>query len=133
MAAPRLLERLAQTVARDLPGAALPGLHLGRQNPFPHDQQGDRQSPEAEMVDTRTGDVVEGEQKGPRYELSKGNYVETTRTQPGGCPDRDQSHHRYRQLSCPRTRSTSAYLNHPYYILPARQGASMRFAVIRTP
>jgi len=47
-----------------MPGVALSGLDIGRKNPLPHDQQGNRKPAEAAVVDAETGDVVESDQKG---------------------------------------------------------------------
>ena len=83
-----------------------------------------------QMVDTETGDIVEGEQKGRGYELQKGRYVEVE-------PDeldavRIESNHSIDIDSfVPRQEIDRRYLNHPYYIAPDGKAALDAFAVIR--
>ena len=65
-----------------MPGVALSGLDIGRKNPLPHDQQGNRKPAEAAVVDAETGDVVESDQKG------RGSAFPRT---PGDAPPQQES------------------------------------------
>src|SRR5882757_7688925 len=62
----RLLERLAQAFPRVMPGGALSGLDLGRENPLPHDQQGNRKPAEAADGRRRDRRCRRKRAKGPR-------------------------------------------------------------------
>ncbi|WP_315755250.1 MULTISPECIES: Ku protein [unclassified Bradyrhizobium] len=83
-----------------------------------------------QMVDSETGDIVEGEQKGRGYELSKGQYVkiepkelEAVQIESNHTIDIDSF--------VPRDEIDQRYLNHPYYIAPDGKAAIDAFAVIR--
>jgi Ku protein len=83
-----------------------------------------------QMVDADTGDVVEGEQKGRGYELSKGKYVEVDKDELEAV--QIESNHTIDIDSfVPRHEIDRRYLNHPYYIVPDGKAGVDAFAVIR--
>src|ERR1700754_557655 len=83
-----------------------------------------------QMVDADTGDVVEGEQKGRGYELSKGKYVEIDKDELEAV--QIESNHTIDIDSfVPREEIDRRYLNHPYYIVPDGKAGVDAFAVIR--
>lgn len=83
-----------------------------------------------QMVDAETGDVVETEQKGRGYELSKGKYVEVEKEELEAV--QIESNHAIDIDSfVPRDEIDKRYLNHPYYIVPDGKAAVDAFAVIR--
>ncbi|WP_315805443.1 Ku protein [Bradyrhizobium sp. SZCCHNS3002] len=83
-----------------------------------------------QMVDSETGDIVEGEQKGRGYELSKGQYVEIEPEELEAV--QIESNHTIDIDSfVPREEIDQRYLNHPYYIAPDGKAAVDAFAVIR--
>ncbi|WP_315775907.1 MULTISPECIES: Ku protein [unclassified Bradyrhizobium] len=83
-----------------------------------------------QMVDSETGDIVEGDQKGRGYELSKGQYVEIEPEELEAV--QIESNHTIDIDSfVPRDEIDQRYLNHPYYIAPDGKAAIDAFAVIR--
>jgi DNA end-binding protein Ku len=83
-----------------------------------------------QMVDAETGDIVEGDQKGRGYELSKGKYVEIEPEELEAV--QIESNHTIDIDSfVPREEIDKRYLNHPYYIAPDGKAAVDAFAVIR--
>jgi DNA end-binding protein Ku len=83
-----------------------------------------------QMVDAETGDVVEGEQKGRGYELSKGSYVEIDKDELEAV--QIESNHTIDIDSfVPKDEIDKRYLNHPYYIVPDGKAGVDAFAVIR--
>ena len=83
-----------------------------------------------QMVDAETGDVVEADQKGRGYELSKGKYVEVEKEELEAV--QIESNHAIDIDSfVPRDEIDKRYLNHPYYIVPDGKVALDAFAVIR--
>lgn len=83
-----------------------------------------------QMVDAETGDVVESDQKGRGYELSKGKYVEIEPEELEAV--QIESNHTIDIDSfVPREEIDKRYLNHPYYIAPDGKAAVDAFAVIR--
>ena len=83
-----------------------------------------------QMVDAETGDVVEGDQKGRGYELSKGKYVEVEREELEAV--QIESNHTIDIDSfVPRDEIDKRYLDNPYYIVPDGKAAVDAFAVIR--
>jgi Ku protein len=83
-----------------------------------------------QMVDAETGDVVEGDQKGRGYELSKGKYVEIEKDELEAV--QIESNHTIDIDSfVPRDEIDKRYLDHPYYIVPDGKAAVDAFAVIR--
>jgi DNA end-binding protein Ku len=83
-----------------------------------------------QMVDAETGDVVEGEQKGRGYELSKGTYVEIDKDELDAV--QIESNHTIDIDSfVPKDEIDKRYLNHPYYIVPDGKAGVDAFAVIR--
>ncbi|MEA2885748.1 MAG: end-binding protein Ku [Bradyrhizobium sp.] len=83
-----------------------------------------------QMVDAETGDVVESDQKGRGYEVSKGEYVEVEREELEAV--QVESNHTIDIDSfVPEDEIDKRYLNHPYYIAPDGKAGIDAFAVIR--
>lgn len=83
-----------------------------------------------QMVDAETGDVVETDQKGRGYELSKGKYVEIEKEELEAV--QIESNHTIEIDSfVPRDEIDKRYYNNPYYIVPDGKAAIDAFAVIR--
>jgi len=83
-----------------------------------------------QMVDAETGDVVEGDQKGRGYELTKGEYVEVEREELEAV--QIESNHTIDIDSfVPRDEIDDRYIDHPYYIAPDGKAGIDAFAVIR--
>lgn len=83
-----------------------------------------------QMVDSETGDVVDTDQKGRGYELSKGQYVEIEPEELEAV--QIESNHTIDIDSfVPKAEIDKRYLNHPYYIAPDGKAALDAFAVIR--
>ena len=83
-----------------------------------------------QMVDAETGDVVEGDQKGRGYELSKSKYVEIDKEELDAV--QIESNHTIDIDSfVPKDEIDQRYLNHPYYIAPDGKAGVDAFAVIR--
>jgi DNA end-binding protein Ku len=83
-----------------------------------------------QMVDAETGDIVESDQKGRGYELSKGEYVEIEKEELEAV--QVESNHTIDIDSfVPRDEIDKRYLNHPYYIAPDGKAGIDAFAVIR--
>ncbi len=83
-----------------------------------------------QMVDSETGDIVQGNQKGRGYELSKGQYVEIEPEELEAV--QIESNHTIDIDSfVPRDEIDQRYLDHPYYIAPDGKAALDAFAVIR--
>ncbi len=71
------------------------------------------------MVDAETGDVVEGDQKGRGYEVSKGKYVEIEKDELEAV--QIESNHPTIDIDAffvPEGEIDKRYLDHPYYIRP---------------
>jgi Ku protein len=83
-----------------------------------------------QMVDTETGDIVESDQKGRGYEVSKGKYVEVEPEELEAV--QIESNHTIEIDSfVPRDEIDKRYLDRPYYIAPDGKAAIEAFAVIR--
>ena len=83
-----------------------------------------------QMVDTETGEVVEGDQKARGYELKKGEYVEVEK-QELDAVQIESSHTIDIDGFVPEDEIDRRYLNHPYYIVPDGKAGVDAFAVIR--
>jgi DNA end-binding protein Ku len=83
-----------------------------------------------QMIDVETGDVVESDQKGRGYEVSKGKYVEVEPEELEAV--QIESNHTIDIDSfVPRDEIDRRYLDRPYYIAPDGKTAVEAFAVIR--
>jgi Ku protein len=83
-----------------------------------------------QMVDAETGDIVESDQKGRGYELSKGKYVEIEKEELEAV--QIESNHTIDIDSfVAKDEIDQRYLNHPYYIVPDGKAGVDAFAVIR--
>ena len=74
-----------------------------------------------QMVDAETGDVVESDQKGRGYELKQGQVCRDRKGRAGSRPDREQPHHRHRQLRA-EGRDRQALSQSPLLHRARRQG-----------
>lgn len=83
-----------------------------------------------QMVDSETGDVVEGEQKGRGYEVSKGAYVPIEKNELDAV-QLESNHTIDIDNFVPRNEIDRRYLDHPYYIVPDGKSGIDAFAVIR--
>ncbi|QND70043.1 Ku protein [Tardiphaga robiniae] len=83
-----------------------------------------------QMVDAETGDVVEKEQKGRGYEISKGEYVEIEKEELEAVQI-ESNHTIDIDNFVPRDEIDRRYLNVPYYIAPDGKAGADAFAVIR--
>lgn len=83
-----------------------------------------------QMVDAETGDVVEKEQKGRGYEISKGEYVEIEKEELEAVQI-ESNHTIDIDNFVPRDEIDRRYLNNPYYIAPDGKAGADAFAVIR--
>lgn len=83
-----------------------------------------------QMVDVETGDVVETEQKGRGYEISKGEYVEIEKEELEAVQI-ESNHTIDIDNFVPRDEIDRRYLNNPYYIAPDGKAGADAFAVIR--
>jgi DNA end-binding protein Ku len=83
-----------------------------------------------QMVDVETGDVVEKEQKGRGYEISKGEYVEIEKEELEAVQI-ESNHTIDIDNFVPRDEIDRRYLNNPYYIAPDGKAGADAFAVIR--
>jgi len=83
-----------------------------------------------QMVDTETGDVVEGDQKARGYEVRKGEYVEIERDELDAV-EIESTHTIDIDSFVPEHEIDKRYLNHPYYIIPGGKAGIDAFAVIR--
>ena len=83
-----------------------------------------------QMVDSETGDIVEGDRKGRGYELKKGSYVEIEKDELEAV--RIESNHTIEIDSfVPRDEIDKRFYNNPYYIAADGKAAVDAFAVIR--
>src|SRR3954471_13213952 len=83
-----------------------------------------------QMIDVETGNVVESDQKGRGYEVSKGKYVEIEPEELEAV--QIESNHTIDIDSfVPRDEIDRRYLDRPYYIAPDGKTAVEAFAVIR--
>src|SRR4051794_23790731 len=83
-----------------------------------------------QMVDSETGDVVESDQKGRGYEVSKGEYVQVEKEELEAV--QIESNHTIDIDSfVPADEIDKRYLDHPYYIVPDDKAGVDAFAVIR--
>lgn len=83
-----------------------------------------------QMVDAETGDVVDGDQKGRGYEVSKGKYVEIEKDE-FEAVQIESNHTIDIDAFVPESEIDKRYLDHPYYIRPDGKAGIDAFAVIR--
>jgi DNA end-binding protein Ku len=83
-----------------------------------------------QMVDEDTGRVVEGDQKGRGYELSKGRYVEIEADELKAV-EIESTHTIDMETFVPKAEIDRRYLDKPYYIAPKGKEGAEAFAVIR--
>jgi Ku protein len=83
-----------------------------------------------QMVDSETGDVVETEQKGRGYEVSKGEYVEIDKDELEAVQI-ESTHTINIDSFVPRDEIDKRSLDNPYYIAPDGKAGVDAFAVIR--
>lgn len=83
-----------------------------------------------QMVDEDTWRVVESDQKGRGYELSKGRYVEIDEDELKAV-EIESTHTIDMETFVPKEEIDRRYLDKPYYIAPAGKTGAEAFAVIR--
>src|SRR5436853_3137808 len=83
-----------------------------------------------QMVDEDTGRVVESDQKGRGYELSKGRYVEIEEDELKAV-EIESTRTIDIDSFVPRAEIDKRYLDKPYYVAPADKASAEAFAVIR--
>jgi DNA end-binding protein Ku len=83
-----------------------------------------------QMVDEDTGRVVEADDKGRGYELSKGRYVEIEEDELKAV-EIESTHTVDIDSFVPRSEIDKRYLDKPYYIAPGGKNGAEAFAVIR--
>jgi Ku protein len=83
-----------------------------------------------QMVDEDTGRVVDADQKGRGYELSKGKYVEIEEDELKAV-EIESTHTIDIDSFVPRAEIDKRYLDKPYYIIPRDKTGAEAFAVIR--
>jgi DNA end-binding protein Ku len=83
-----------------------------------------------QMVDSRTGDVVEKDQKGRGYEVRKGKYVEIEPEELKAIQI-ESTHTIDIESFVPEDDIDERYLDRPYYIVPDGKTGADAFAVIR--
>ena len=83
-----------------------------------------------QMVDSETGEVVEKEQKGRGYEVSKGEYVQIEKEELEAV-QLESNHTIDIDNFVPRDEIDRRYLDSPYYMVPDGNSGIDAFAVIR--
>jgi DNA end-binding protein Ku len=83
-----------------------------------------------QMIDEDTGRVVDTDQKGRGYELSKGRYVEIEEDELKAV-EIESTHTIDMETFVPKEEIDRRYLDKPYYIAPAGKTSAEAFAVIR--
>lgn len=83
-----------------------------------------------QMVDSETGEVVEKEQKGRGYEVSKGEYVQIEKEELESV-QLESNHTIDIDNFVPRDEIDRRYLDSPYYMVPDGNAGLDAFAVIR--
>ncbi|MBX9822714.1 Ku protein [Afipia birgiae] len=83
-----------------------------------------------QMVDSETGEVVEKEQKGRGYEVSKGEYVQIEKEELEAV-QLESNHTIDIDNFVPRDEIDRRYLDSPYYMVPDGNAGIDAFAVIR--
>jgi Ku protein len=83
-----------------------------------------------QMVDDETGDVVDKEDKGRGYELSKNRYVEIEEDELAAVQI-ESTHTIDIERFVPRSEIDNRYLDKPYYLAPGDKPGAEAFAVIR--
>jgi Ku protein len=83
-----------------------------------------------QMVDEETGRVVDSDDKGRGYELSKGKYVEIEEDELKAV-EIESTHTVDIDSFVPRSELDKRYLDKPYYLAPADKTGAEAFAVIR--
>lgn len=83
-----------------------------------------------QMVDEETGKVVDKDEKGRGYELSKGRYVEIEEVELDAV-EIESTHTVEIDSFVPASEIDKRYLDKPYYIAPGGKAGAEAFAVIR--
>ena len=83
-----------------------------------------------QMIDSETGDVVEGDQKGRGYELSKGKSVAIDKDELDAIQV-ESAHTIDIDSFVPAAEIDKRYLDNPYYLTPSGKEGADAFAVIR--
>jgi DNA end-binding protein Ku len=83
-----------------------------------------------QMVDEETGRVVEGDQKGRGYELSKGRYVQIEEEELKAV-ELESTHTIDIDSFVPKEEIDERFIEKPYYVVPNEETGADAFAVIR--
>ena len=83
-----------------------------------------------QMVDSETGEVIERDQKGRGYELTKGSYVPVEDDELDAI-QLESNHTIDIDSFVPIEEIDKRYLDHPYYLVPSGKQGADAFAVIR--
>jgi DNA end-binding protein Ku len=83
-----------------------------------------------QMVDEHSGKVIEGDDKGRGYELSKGKYVEIEPEELDAV-EAESTHTIDIETFVPEEEIDKRYYERPYYVVPEGKGGEEAFAVIR--
>ena len=83
-----------------------------------------------QMVDEETGKVVDKDEKGRGYEVSKGHYVEIDEDELEAVK-LESTHTIEIDSFVPRSEIDNRYLDKPYYVAPSEKVGAEAFAVIR--
>ena len=83
-----------------------------------------------QMIDSETGDIVEGDQKGRGYELSKGKSVAINKDELDAIQV-ESTHTIDIDSFVPAAEIDKRYLDNPYYLTPSGKEGADAFAVIR--
>ena len=83
-----------------------------------------------QMVDAETGEIVEKEQKGRGYEISRGEYVPIEKDELDAV-EIESNHTISIDSFVPREEIDRRYLDSPYYLVPDGKAGADAFAVIR--
>ena len=83
-----------------------------------------------QMIDDETGKVVDKDEKGRGYEVSKGRYVEIDEDELAAVK-LESTHTIEIDSFVPRSEIDNRYLDRPYYVVPSEKVGAEAFAVIR--
>ena len=127
---PPVLERLSEALSRHDPHPGLPGGERDREIHFHQINRKTGHRLRQQMVDERTGKVVEKEDKGRGYELGKGKYVEIEPDELAAV-EVESTHTIDIDKFVPEDEIDRRYYDKPYYIAPDGKTGVDAFAVIR--
>jgi Ku protein len=124
------LEGLPEAVAVSCPVALYPASTQAEKTHFHQINTHTGNRLRQQMVDGETGRVVEGEQKGRGYELSKGRYVPIDEDELKAV-EIESTHTIDIDAFVPRQEIDERYIEKPYYIVPNDESGEDAFSVVR--